>query len=508
MVKGVEVSKSVIRYSLSSTCTGGKTDRFCEKYICASPNTSFVIHNNSINNLRRAVLERVLFHEEGGQFVPPHVPSRIHVLAQLTPFRRLLLKNTLITSPRSFEHVLRSYSGLKLLRYQRALESFNIDNLNVKDAYGSCFHKLEKARPDSVPRVVTPRNPRYNLHLFRYFQDMEPKLFKGIKKVFGEVTVFKGFNSRESAYHLRSKWMKYREPVAIGLDATRFDQHVSKHILQWEHSCYVALAPNTKHKNHLRKLLNWQINNKVFGRAKDGTLKYTVEGGRMSGDVNTSAGNCLIMCGIIHTFLQQHGIPCSLANNGDDCVLIMDKEHMQTCLDNIEPYFYTLGFLLKVEKPVFYFEQIEFCQCSPVYDGDEWTMQRNPFKSMSKDLITLMPLANSKQRKEWMRCVGLGGLSLAGGIPVLQEFYSAMIRSTNDVKPTTNPWPYLRSGLFWLNQRMDRKHKTITTEARVSFWLAFGIDVNQQTYLEQFYSQHTFTFEVLRSPNPSHVITY
>jgi hypothetical protein len=50
-----------------------------------------------------------------------------------------------------------------------------------------------------------------------------------------------------------------------------------------------------------------------------------------------------------------------LANNGDDCVIIIEKRHLKK-LDDLPSWFLTMGFRMEVEKPVYEFEQIEFCQ--------------------------------------------------------------------------------------------------------------------------------------------------
>jgi hypothetical protein len=50
----------------------------------------------------------------------------------------------------------------------------------------------------------------------------------------------------------------------------------------------------------LAELLKWQLQNKGFARTIDGLIKYSVEGCRMSGDMNTALGNCTIMCALVY----------------------------------------------------------------------------------------------------------------------------------------------------------------------------------------------------------------
>jgi len=68
-----------------------------------------------------------------------------------------------------------------------------------KDAWLSTFVKAEKlnisAKPDPAPRVIQPRDPRYNVELGRYLRHSEEYLFKAIDKVFGGRTIFKGISA-------------------------------------------------------------------------------------------------------------------------------------------------------------------------------------------------------------------------------------------------------------------------------------------------------------------------
>jgi len=300
-------------------------------------------------------------------------------------------------------------------------------------------------------------------------------------------------NASLQATNLKMKWDSFNTPCAIGMDANRFDQHVSTPLLEWEHSVYVDCVP-LRYRRKMQRILKWQLKNRVYGSARDGTLKYTVEGTRMSGDANTSLGNCLLMCAIIFNIASHLGIRISLANNGDDCVLIIEKQHEKMLRDCLKPIMKNFGFLVTIEPSVYIFEKIVFCQCQPVFDGIDYTMVRDPLKSMSKDLITVIPLPNQTQRQAWMRSVGMGGMSLTGGLPVLQEFYSCMIRSAGCHTKALKHKGLFQWGLYWLTLGMRRTYKPVTTCARVSFELAFDISVECQMLLEQQFKNYSFSF--------------
>lgn len=116
-------------------------------------------------------------------------------------------------------------------------------------------------------------------------------------------------------------------------------------------------------------------------------MRYTTEGTRCSGDVNTGMGNCILMVSIVTAYMWENKAPVSdfsILNNGDDCLLFV-KPHLAHLLPGIVPWFSALGFVMKLEKPVTVLEDIEFCQTKPVFDGEKWRMVRSYPTSASKD---------------------------------------------------------------------------------------------------------------------------
>jgi hypothetical protein len=254
------------------------------------------------------------------------------------------------------------------------------------------------------------------------------------------------------------------------------DQHVSEEILRWEHSVYDMYYRSRK----LRRLLKKQVVNKGVARCHDGVLRYTVRGSRMSGDMNTALGNCLVMCALVYALRQELGIRLELANNGDDCVIILERRHLQAFQEAVVGHFTALGFPLKVEDPVFEFEKVSFCQTQPVYDGTRWTMCRDPRVCLDKDACSLKPIQSAKAYDTLRNTVGLGGLALAGHMPVFCEFYEALRRGAGDrVDKDMTP-----SGFKMLAKGMNMKGVSVTAEARASFFNAFDITPDEQLALE------------------------
>lgn len=464
-----------------------------------SPPASYLVHNSSINNLFRGVITRV-FYVKGQETPKPH--ERIYG-KRLSYFRKLLLKGFSSTTPVSRDQFVDFYRGRKRTIYANAAESLLSCSISRVDATIKAFVKAEfinsDDKPDPDPRIISPRDPRYNVEVGKYLRPVEHQIYGAIARVFGEPTVLKGFNSEEVGRIFKKKWDKYRNPVAIGLDASRFDQHVSVVALKWEHSVYNGIF----HSKELRKLLKWQLRNTVKGYCKDGKLRYTVDGCRMSGDMNTALGNCLIMCALVHAYLRGRGIKGSLANNGDDCTVIIEASDVPKFQCGLTEWFLEMGFNMKVEKPVYHIEGIEFCQTHPVFDGTSYVMVRNFPKAIAKDCLSLKQLQTPGVCKLWMDAVGSGGLSLTGGIPVYQEFYSSFIRAASKIqvrrsRKTESPSVHseLTGGLFWLSRGMDRKYRKVSDESRYSFWLAFGTTPDQQIELEKHYASAEFEYSV------------
>jgi hypothetical protein len=454
--------------------------------------------NHTISALKRAVTERVFFVKENGVFVRP--PKPLNFSARLEKVRLRLLPLLPKTTPWSTEQFIASCKGAKKRRYEAASESLLQERFTGKDAKVEVFIKYEKtdctSKADPVPRVISPRSPRYNLLLGKYIKKIEHMVFKSIRKLFGSHTVMKGFNAYVSADILRKKWEKFSVPVAIGLDASRFDQHVSADALRWEHDIYLSCFPIKRHRDKLAKLLSYQTHNYCTGYAPDGMIKYDIVGTRMSGDMNTSLGNCVLMCSMIHAYSEHVGVTLELANNGDDCVVILEKSDLNAFSEGLFEWFYEMGFNMKVEDPVYEFGKIEFCQTMPVFDGRRWLMCRKPSAVLSKDTCLLQPYQSKKQIANWMHAVGMGGLRMTGGLPILQNFYQAYMRYG---KPGREPRRYFSWFQNKMMDSMDRDFSPVTAEARDSFYTSFGITPDEQIELENFLDAWKFEFGVSES---------
>lgn len=467
---------------------------------CLSPCVDFGVHDNNLANLLRGIRERVFAVEVDGALVKPPRPGPGVFENELALFARKFRKNVVVTTPWEYEVFLDTYDGRRRTIYEAAGRSVTARPVDNRDAYSSAFLKAEKIpfylKPDPAPRLIHPRTTRYNAAVGVFIKRIEHDVYESVNEVWDGVapTILKGYNASQVGRYMAAKWHSFRDPIAIGLDASRFDQHVSYDALVWEHSRYLEYFRGSD-KLALARLLDMQLRTRVWARCPEGTVKYTVDGMRFSGDMNTGLGNCLLMSAMVWTWARKQGVACELANNGDDCVVFMERKDLAKWHnDAMKTWFRGLGFTMKVETPVEVLEQIEFCQSHPVHIGGSWLMVRKHRHAFAKDCISIKPLDGPGVFDKWRNAVGEAGLSLTGGVPVQQSFYLAFKRGASGKKLRNDTT--LETGFMRFARDMNRKATPVTAESRYSYWLAFGVTPDEQVALEAVYDTITPVWNV------------
>ena len=462
------------------------------KQVSVAP-ADFKCHANSLPNILRALNERVFNVEGPGGLVPTPLPTPGAWVRMSDVGRRLALKVREIAP-----HVQRLTCGEfveqcpahKRSLYAQAATEYRHRGWAPRDAKLGSFVKFEKIKfeasgrkSDPCPRLIQPRSVVYNVALGRYTRRIEKEMYMAISAVWdvdvGEEVVMKGLDVEQTADQLWRKWCKYEQPVAVGLDASRFDQHVSVDALKFEHGAYLDVFKGSIGQNELRRLLRCQLKNR--GRAfVDGyRVDYEVEGCRCSGDMNTSLGNCLLMSALVLQYCKERRISASLANNGDDCLVFMDRRSLSKFQDGLDRWFLSFGFEMKVEDPCFVFEECEFCQMKPVWSGNSWVCVRNPANAMAKD-VTALNCRDDRDYSAWLGAVGKGGLALYGDMPLYRSLYQRMEsfgRRSNITR--SNEW--CNSGFSKLVVRRRTGSASVVSDAtRLSFAKAFGMSPQRQ----------------------------
>jgi len=400
------------------------------------------------------------------------------------------------------------YGGLKRRRYEEAERRVREGGLTAKDASITMFIKDERLSPlkhNPDPRAIQFRDSRYCVELARYLKPIEHNLYNlvGAEGTCLPTTrmVGKGLNQVQRAKLLRRKLSMFRRPVTFSLDMSRFDQHCSKELLEVEHSVYKHCLRD----KHFSWLLALQLFNRCF--TKNGFV-YATRGKRMSGDMNTALGNCIIMiCMVIAMMTDLPGVKWDILDDGDDCLLIVEMEDEERVRAACLPAFLEFGHECKIEHVAYSLPEVSWCQSSPIeYATGKWKFVRDPFKTMSCDLVGSKWKCDLESRKRLLASLGLCELILNLGVPILQSYALAIMRSSCGAKPYSTG-DFFSSSLAiramrelktidpkGINKELhtfNMKHlnrlgpQAIATEARVSFAAAFGVTIDEQIEMEK-----------------------
>nr|UHS72361.1 MAG: hypothetical protein 3 [Regressovirinae sp.] len=446
-------------------------------------------HNSSYKNVVRALEERVFRVKSDNGFVKPPQPTKGAL--RMRKFAKLYLSKVGPVRRHTYEDVVNCYKAGKKILYRRAAESLLVSPISAHDAKVTAFVKVEKfdmgLKDDPCPRLIQPRSKRYNVELGTYLRLNEKHLTNCIDSVFGEKTVLSGLDSFDVGRFIHMKWKKYMSPCAIGIDASRFDQHTSVPALKFEHGIWNSIFRDPS----LKRILGYQLYNKGIAFTEEGkAVRYKTNGCRMSGDINTSLGNKLIMCAMMWSYLDECEISASLVNNGDDCVLICERDQIEKIESTLYNYFIDKGYSMTMEKPVYCMEKIEFCRSQPVAVGNSYHMVRG-ISSLSRDCVTLLNVQSETAFKEMMCAVGYCGMVVNNSIPVHSRLHHRMFELggsaiSRDQLEKFNDYNNLeRMG------KRDQVDGAISDKTRLSYFRAFGIEPHRQLLLESYYGQAT-----------------
>jgi len=484
----------------------------------AVPPATFMVHHPDYVTCTKSIMERVFYVSSPNGLVPCPQPAHNQVFNQLNPFLEMVHLEMLTHSDATEiikltkEEVLHIVPRHKYQLYYNVHKQQGERDVSWKDSLIQAFLKIEKVnkttKPDPIARIVFPRSVYYNLNLMQYLKHIEHDIYSAMDRVFnkgnrsGFRTLMKGMNSVQQATHIKQMWQSFKRPRAKGLDMSRFDQHISRLALMFEHRLYLMIY---NYDSTLANLLRMQLTTTAYMNTVDGkALKFVKEGCRCSGDVNTALGNCVIMCALLWGLSQHTGVEFGIIDMGDDCTIIYEEDDAHKLDDKIiEDYMLQYGFEVKVEPEVRYLEQISFCQTQPVVDSTgKYVMCRDPRICLAKDSVMLNFPKTVAEYLLWRDSIAQCGLSMCSGIPIMTSFYKHLLLKKNDFNKEIKG-EYHRfndSGLYWLSRDMKFQDAVITPEARYSFWLAFGILPEEQIRLEKIYENLTLSMDTLPGP--------
>lgn len=448
------------------------------------------IHYDCAHNQLRAVVGRVL------GVVPK--PSELGI-ARLRAVALRVASSIPPCQPQELWEMPAKYTGAKARRYTEAVDRYLAFGVRPVDAQCTMFVKPDKfdghVKTNPDPRAIQFRGAVYCVALAQFLQPIEHYIY-GMDLFSAGVprsrNIAKGLNQAQRAELLRSKMQAFRNPRVLSLDGSRFDKHVSIALLKIEHLVYTVAQRDP----FFARLLKMQLVNVV--KSKLG-IKYTAAGRRMSGDMNTALGNCLLMLIMVTAFMEYLGVLAwDTLDDGDDCLLIIEEQDLVLVEETIFNHFLEYGMQMKVECVATTLFEVSFCQSSVVeYADARFKFVRDYQAVISKALTGIRHWQDPNYRIKVLRAIGLCELVLNLGVPVLQAFATSILRNVG--RPTD-----LALASDGLKARAGRELRAlglplsvvsaqpITEQARVSFALAFNCPVEEQLRIEAFFSSWKF----------------
>lgn len=385
-------------------------------------------------------------------------------------------------APITYEEFYSSYSGGKRKAYINAALNLEERGVSARDAEISMFVKCERINPiakdNPDPRPISARTKEYVLSVGIWLKPLEHQVYHS-KFGLPSRVIAKGLNPYKRASLLMKKWSRFSNPLAISLDCSRWDKHVSLELLRCEHEFYYRKCRDPT----LKWLLSLQLVNKCKSRC--GT-RYISRGRRMSGDYNTALGNCLLMTAMVFNVFDSVGIKYDVMDDGDDCLVIIEEEDFCK-IKYIDKAFLDFGHEVKVENKATRPEHVVFCQSSPIFDGEEWKFVRNPYKVLSNASTGFLKMRDVKLRRKMFYAVGVCELALNVGVPVIQNFACKLISlgTPCDVVEQLRYDPNFQD-LAYRVRGMDlsSRYRIPNCTTRLSFAEAFGITTAEQSDME------------------------
>lgn len=373
-------------------------------------------------------------------------------------------------------------------RYKMAY--YNIRNGRITTGAANptikAFVKYEKIPTSKMlankpPRLIQFRSYEYLYQLKKHIlgYDIRLKEHKDEMEFNGQTvgTIYtKMHDNYGIAAALRKNWDHFNDPIAILLDAGKFDGHYKKRNLTREHQFWRMVLTPTR---ALLNLLKNQI--KTKGTSQNG-IKFKADTNRGSGEYTTSDGNSVSMYSMLAAWLKDSGLlpnEFRISVNGDDSVVIIDRSNRNKLLPL--SWFTNLNMDMESGGIVDNFCEISYCQASPIRverDGKlVWYMVSTPFRFMSRACYAPSEYLRCVDR--YLSSVGLCALAQNAGVPIVQEFALAVLAHGNYDRPLGgfDRYPAVRSG-------NEARVKSIHQVTRNDFEAAFGLSPQEQVVWE------------------------
>jgi len=377
--------------------------------------------------------------------------------------------------------VVNNYEGRWYRRYNQADLELSTRQVERRDFVCEIFCKDDKETVCVGEDLKAPRGIQYRratgaLEMGRFTHAVESSIYR-MQDQFGTRIFGKGCNLHDLAEDLRKKVDNFRRPVFIMLDASKFDTHVSVQLLKLVVRFYLKIIKDTKVRGYVRWLWSHTYQNR--GYSKRG-ISFSTNGTRMSGDMYTGLGNCLIMLACLYVWLDSIGIKkFSLTVNGDDSGVIIEEEDLNKARDI--SIFQKLGFKMKFDFTR-EFSQFEYCQCKPVETDYGWVMVRSPERILNR-CGWYVGNRSASWMKHYVLSLGLGERAISYGVPIGYALAKQLLKSGaggRELKLSRRSRVVLEKQKFW----RAKEEATISLKTRLSYAEAWGISVDDQLSME------------------------
>lgn len=375
--------------------------------------------------------------------------------------------------------LIKTFPAQKRKKYTQSLLSLLAEPLSQRDWQIKAFVKSEKLKieeRDGDPRMIQARSMRFNLEIGMYTKAVEKALYHLVDPDYQEIGVHlpivaKGRNLYQRAQDLRAMWELMEDPVALSLDLSRWDMHVTTPLMKnVMHTFYEELIQHP----WFQQLLLKQLNNRAV---TENGLTYTNECGVTSGDMTTALGNCVAVLAILllfrklmrlcaeeiargasllqmlenvvgtvfislpmdaqlsqfltmaGAFLSDKRIQVSMLkinamliyDDGDDHVMMVARELYEMCAALLPPWWDLMGHVVKVEGYTDQFHKILFCQHKPFQANGRWVMCPDPYKVMATSCVVTGK--NLEKPAVYLETVWRARSMLHQDVPVLSRFF-------------------------------------------------------------------------------------
>lgn len=391
-------------------------------------------------------------------------------------FEKLFESVTLLTT----REVVANYNGRWRRRYDNARRSLDSKPLSRKDFVLNWFtkpDKEEKLDELGVPRGIQYRNARGALMMGRFTHAVESEIYK-LEDHYGTKIFGKGANLHDLAADFVNKASHFSNPVFLQLDASKFDAHVSVDMLRLTVELYTKLCKVPRERRFVRWLWSHTYNN--LGYTRNG-IKYKTWGTRMSGDMDTGLGNCIVMFLLLSEYMHEVGIKkYTLSVNGDDSVIIIEFGDLEKAR-NIS-LFKEYGFKMKFEV-AFSLSEMEYCQCKLVETDYGPVMARSPHRILRRSGWSVTKFGKARI-KDYLLSLGLGEKAINYGLPIGYALGKLLaVAGTGGVLMPTDRKRFISytRQKYW----QSKEEASISPVTRVNYFNAFGISPEEQVRIEK-----------------------